>query len=121
MSQRQFNVRVLGLEQVLRDLNRMVDAQAQADIDGIAETYARKMAEESAAMAPVDLGGLRGSIASSPQESDDNIHIWEWGSNLPYATRMEYTHPTNKGFVRKAIWNNRQKYRDAVIKRIKRS
>lgn len=121
MSPRQFNVRVVGLEAVIRDLGRMVDAQAQADIDGIAEAYARKMSEESAAMAPVDLGGLEGSIASSPQQSDESIHIWEWGSNLPYATRMEYEHPTNKGFVRKAVWNNREKYRKAVIKRILRS
>lgn len=120
MSQRQFNVRVIGLEALIRDLGRMVDAQAQADIDGIAEAYARKMAEQASAMAPIDLGGLKGSIASSPQVSDDNEHIWEFGSNLPYATKMEYTHPTNKGFVRKSVWDNREKYRKAVIKRILR-
>lgn len=121
MTRRTIDVNITGLNELITELNGMVDATAIADVDGITEAYARKMAEESAALAPIDLGGLKGSIASSPQEADDDVHVWEWGSNLPYATRMEYEHPTRKGFVRKAVWDNRAKYRDAIKRRLRRS
>ena len=114
------NVKVTGLDDVLRKLDKQLGQQAVDDLDKITEAYARKMANESAEMAPIKDGLLRNSIASSPQVSDDDTHVWEYGSNLPYATRQEYEHKTNKGFVRKAVWNNREKYRAAIKKRITR-
>lgn len=112
------NVRVFGIEDVLRRLDRQIGEAAIRDVDRITETYARKMAQESADMAPVKDGGLRGSLASSPEVSDDSDHVWEWGSDLPYANRQEYEHATHKGFARKAVWNNREDYRKAVKKRV---
>lgn len=115
-----FNVTVKGLDEVIRKLDKQLGQQAVDDIDKITEAYARKMAEESAGMAPIKDSFLKNSIAASPQPSDDELHVWEYGSNLPYATRQEYEHKTNKGFIRKSVWNNREKYRNAVLKRITR-
>lgn len=112
------NVRVFGIEDVLRRLDRQIGEVAIRDVDRITETYARKMAEESAGLAPIDSGALRNSLASSPQQSEDSEHVWEYGSNLPYANRQEYEHATNKGFVRKSVWNNREDYRNAVKNRV---
>lgn len=112
-----FNVKVSGIDKVLRKLDRHMGDEAVSDVDKITEAYARKMANESSEMAPVKDGLLKNSIASSPQPSDE-LHVWEYGSNLPYATKQEYTHPTQKAFIRKPVWNNREKYRDAVLKRI---
>ena len=114
------NVSVIGIEEMIRKLDRHIGEQAIQDVDRITETYARKMANESSNMAPIDSGALKGSIASSPQESDESKHIWEWGSDLPYATRQEYEHRTQKGFVRKSVWNNRTPYREAVKNRLTR-
>lgn len=110
------SITISGLGQTIQ-LLQTLGVGAQGDLDGITETYARKMSEESAALAPIDTSALKNSIAASPQPTD-NVHVWEWGSNLPYAVKMEYTHATNKAFIRKAVWNNREKYRKAVIKRL---
>lgn len=112
-----FNVSVSGIDAVLRKLERHLGDEAVTDIDRITEAYARKMANESAEMAPVKDGLLKNSIASSPQPSDE-LHVWEYGSNLPYATKQEYTHPTQKAFIRRSVWNNREKYSNAILKRI---
>ena len=114
------NVKVTGLDDVLRKLEKQLGQQAVDDLDKITEAYARQMANESAGMAPIKDGLLRNSIASSPQQSDEDTHVWEYGSNLPYATRQEYEHKTNKAFIRKSVWNNREKYRAAIKKRITR-
>jgi hypothetical protein len=112
------DITVRGIDDMIRQLNRHMGEAAVADIDRITESYARKMAEESAALAPIDSGALKGSIASSPEVSEDSDHVWQYGSDLPYALRQEYENPTHKGFIRKAVWNNRNKYRDAVKNRI---
>lgn len=112
------NIRVTGIANVRRHLERLANAGFREDIANITETYARKMAEEAAALAPIDSGALKGSLASSPEQVD--TYTWSYGSNLPYATKMEYTHPTNKAFVRKSVWNNRNKYRDAIKNRVLR-
>lgn len=113
-----FSASVIGIDKVLRKLDRQLGEDAIADIDGITEAYARKMAAESAEMAPVKDGLLKNSIASSPQQSDEDIHVWEYGSNLPYAVKQEFTHPSRKAFIRNAVWNNRDKYSNAVLKRL---
>lgn len=114
----QTRIRISGLGSVSRMLDRLAGEGMQQDIANITETYARKMAEEAAALAPIDSGALKGSIASSPEQI--NEYTWQYGSNLPYATKMEYMHPTNKAFIRKSVWNNREKYRKAVKKRLLR-
>lgn len=112
-----FHVSFDGLSDVLHKLKEKGDQKTVRDIDNITEAYARKMAAESAEMAPVDTGALKNSIASSPQPADEP-HTWQWGSNLPYATRQEYEHRTKKAFVRRAIWNNENEYVDAIKRRI---
>ena len=120
MSGNNITISMPGLANVIRTFDALAGNAVLNDIDRISETYARKMAEESAAMAPVDTASLRNSIASSPQESTVE-HVWEYGSNLPYAIKMEYTHPTNRAFIRKTVWDNREKYRRAIKERILRS
>lgn len=108
---------VIGLDRTLKKFQNMSGQQAIRDVDKITETYARKMASEAANNAPVDTGALKNSLASSPQPSKQP-HVWQWGSNLPYATRQEFEHRTRKAFVRKAIWNNEDAYKQAVLRRL---
>jgi len=115
---RKLNVQVFGIDDVLKKFAETGGEPAKRDLEKITETYARKMASESAEMAPVDTGALKNSISSSPRKAEGEEIAWEWGSNLPYATRQEYEHKSKKGFVRKAIWNNRTKYREAIRNRI---
>lgn len=112
------NVSVSGIDDVVRRLDRLANAQLTTDLGNITEAYARKMANESAGMAPLDSGALKNSIASSPQKVDELT--WEYGSNLPYATRQEYEHSTHSAFIRNAVWNNEEAYAKAIKKRINR-
>ena len=111
------NVSVEGIDAVLKHFERLAGAEMAEEIDKVSETYARKMAKESAAKAPIKDGTLRGSIAASPQPGD-KLGEWTYGSDLPYARRQEYEHATNKAFIREVVWNNREKFRDAVLKRV---
>lgn len=112
-----FNVKIDGLGDVLKMFDSVGGQQAVNDIDKITETYARKMASDSAEMAPVDTGALKNSLASSPRQATEP-HTWQWGSDKPYATRQEYEHKTKKAFVRRAIWNSENDYVDAVKRRL---
>jgi len=109
------NVSIRGLDEVISDFTEK-GVKAQFKADKITETYARKMANESADMAPVDTGDLRTSIAASPRKLKP-AH-WEYGSNLAYARRQEYEHRSNKGFIRRSVWNNRTPYRDALRREV---
>ncbi|MEK5109839.1 hypothetical protein MHI57_24570 [Cytobacillus sp. FSL K6-0129] len=109
MSRRMFNVSVSGLGDTLRMLN---DRVATEEVGRVTETYARKIANDSANNAPVDTGALKGSLSSSPQKEEETV--WTVGSDLPYALRQEYEHASKKGFVRKAVWNNRDPYRNKI-------
>lgn len=109
------NVSIHGLDKVMR---KIADKETDSlyNVDKITETYTRKMANESAGMAPVDTGDLRASIAASPRRMQ--LGTWEYGSELPYARRQEYEHKSKKGFIRKSVWNNRESYRNAIRKEL---
>lgn len=109
MSRRVFNVSVSGLGDTLRMLN---DQTATEEVGRVTETYARKIANDSANNAPVKSGDLKGSLASSPEPESETL--WVLGSDLPYALRQEYEHASKKGFVRKAVWDNRDPYRNKI-------
>lgn len=109
------NVSVKGLDGVMKDFTvRGVKAQSRAD--KVTETYTRKMANDSASMAPVKDNVLRPDIAASPRRIGPAT--WEYGSTLPYARRQEYEHPSKKGFIRKSVWNNRTPYREALKREV---
>jgi len=108
----------VDISDVLKMFEDVGGDAVQRDINRITETYARKMAAEAADNAPVKTGALKNSLASSPRPSQDEDGVWEWGSDLPYATRQEFEHATKKAFVRKAIWNNEEQYREAVRTRL---
>lgn len=109
MSRRMFNISVSGLDETLQMLN---DEIATHEVGRVTETYARKIANDSANNAPVDTGALKGSLSSSPEQEEETV--WTVGSDLPYALRQEYEHASKKGFVRKAVWNNRDPYRNKI-------
>ena len=92
-------------------LSRLADS-AKQNVADTTEAYARKIANEAAEAAPELNGYLKNSITSSPTEVA--FGLWEFGSDLPYATRQEYEHATKKGFMRNAIEDNRDRYYDAV-------
>lgn len=110
-----FNVKVQGIEKVMQGFTQKALA-AQYRADKVTETYVRKMANESASNAPVESGDLRASIIASPRRISNAV--WEYGSELPYARRQEYEHATRKGFIRKAVWNNRTPYREALKREV---
>lgn len=108
-----FNVSVTGLDAIQQALD---PAAVARDIDRITETYARKMANESAHNAPVKTGRLKNSFPPSVRKESEGA--WSFGSDVPYATRQEYEHKTKKGFVRKAVWDNREPYRNKISERL---
>lgn len=112
---RLFSVRVTGMDEVLKTLDSDVLAW---DLDKITETYARKMANESAKGAPRKTGKLKNSFPPSVQKEEECV--WVFGSDLPYALKQEYEHRTKKGFVRKAVWNNREAYKNKIRERLSR-
>ena len=107
------NIKVNGINDVMKNFT-LKGIQAQGNADKITETYTRKMANESASMAPVKTSDLKNSILASPRRL--KIGAWQYGSELPYARRQEYEHATKKGFIRRAVWNNREPYREALRK-----
>lgn len=109
------NIGVKGVDKVMNDFSQRGLA-AQFRADKVTETYTRKMANESADIAPVDTGDLRASITASPRKIKNAE--WEYGSDLAYARVNEYENPTNKGFIRKSIWNNRTPYREALKREV---
>ena len=109
------NVKVEGLDVIMRKL-ASAGADALSNADKVTETYARKMANEAGAAAPVLDNELRPSIIASPRRIGPSE--WEFGSTLPYARRQEYEHATKKGFIRNAVWNNETPYRDRLLKEV---
>jgi hypothetical protein len=112
------NVRVQGVEEVLRMLGEQGARQLAQEIDEVTERTVRQMANEAAEKAPVKTGKLASSIPPSVNKLDEMK--WEFGSDVEYATRQEYEHSEKKGFFRKAVWNNREKFRTDVREVIQR-
>lgn len=104
-------MKVSGLDAVMKDFS-LAGIKAQGNADKVTETYVRKMANESAGMAPVDTSDLRNNLLASPYRLSPAA--WQFGGTLPYTRRQEYEHATKKGFIRKAVWNNRTDYRVAL-------
>ena len=109
------NVNVKGLDEVMRDFS-MAGIKAQGNADKVTETYTRKMANDSADMAPVKSGDLRSNLAASPYRLKPAV--WQFGGTLPYTRRQEYEHKTKKGFIRKSVWKNRNDYREALRREV---
>ena len=109
------NVSVKGLDKVMRDFS-VAGVKAQGNADKVTETYTRKMANDSADMAPVKSGDLRANLAASPHRLKPAV--WEYGGTLPYTRRQEYEHKTKKGFIRKSVWKNRNDYREALRREV---
>ena len=109
------NVKVQGLNEVMKDFS-LAGVKAQGRADKVTETYARKMANEAGARAPVDTGDLRANLIASPNRV--KAGTWEFGGTLPYTRRQEYEHHSKKGFIRKSVWDNRNDYRDALKREV---
>lgn len=109
------NVKVRGLDKIMNDFSQR-GFKAQNKADKVTETYTRKMANNSADMAPVDSGDLRANILASPRRLAPAA--WEYGGTLAYTRRQEYEHPTKKGFIRKSVYNNRNDYREALRREV---
>lgn len=109
------NVKATGVESTINKLT-IAGVKAKTASDRVAETYARKMANESADNAPVKSGDLRANLASSPHRI--SAGVWQFGGTLAYTRRQEYEHPSRKGFIRKAVWGNRNDYREALRREV---
>lgn len=110
---------VTGLDEVLRTLGRAGAEALAEEIDGVVERKTFEMINDARTMAPRKTGQLANSIDMVDQETKPMSRTF--GSDLPYATRQEYEHATQKGFMRKAIWNNRTPLRDEIKDAIRRA
>lgn len=113
------NIRVTGVEEVLRRLGREGAEQLAEEIDGIVERKTLQAINEARGNAPRDTGKLKNSIDMVDQETAPMKRVF--GSDVPYATRQEYEHATKKGFFRKAVWNARTPLREEIRDAINRA
>lgn len=109
------NISMTGLDAVMKDFS-VAGVKAQVKADKIAETYARKMANEAAALSPKDTHDLELNLLASPERVATGV--WQYGGTLAYTRRQEYEHSTNKGFIRRSSWNNREAYRNALKREV---
>lgn len=109
------NISVKGLDKLMNDFS-LKGIKAQGTADRITEKYTRKMANHAAENAPYKSGDLRANLLASPHRLGPAS--WEFGGTLPYTRRQEYEHKTKKGFIRKAVWDNRQDYRNELRKEV---
>ena len=105
------NIKVEGLDAIMRKFAE-AGSKATGNADKVTETYTRKMANEAGAAAPVLDNLLRPNLIASPRRIGPSI--WEFGGTLAYTRRQEYEHATKKGFIRKAVWDNRTPYREKL-------
>jgi hypothetical protein len=101
-----FSVSVTGVQSVLRRFGNRGAQQLTQEIDEVTERAVRTMANEAATNAPVKTGKLAASIPPSVEKVGEMD--WQFGSDVEYATRQEYEHSTKKGFLRRAVWDNRE-------------
>ncbi len=108
-------ISVTGIDALTKKLEGLTGATALNNADKISETYARKIANEAAENAPVKDNILAPALAASPERLEKGV--WQIGNNgVEYTRRQEYEHPTRKGFIRKAVWDNREAYREKLRK-----
>ena len=108
---------VKGLDAVMKDFS-LAGLKAQGRADKVTETYTRKMANEAGGYAPVDTGDLRANLIASPHRLAPAS--WQFGGTLAYTRRQEYENKTKKGFIRRAVWDNRTPYRERLREEIAR-
>lgn len=109
------NVKVQGVNKLINEFS-LRGMKAQGTADRVTEKYTRKMANEAGKNAPVKTGDLRANVIASPERLAPAL--WTFGSTLPYGRRQEYEHQTKKGFIRKAVWNYRNEYREELRKEV---
>lgn len=97
-----FSFKVEGVDGLV---NSFLMSRLSKQFDEEVERGARKMANSAAHNAPRDTGRLANSFP--PSVSKEKDAVWIFGSDLPYATRQEYEHPSMKAFTRRAIWDNK--------------
>ncbi|MGJ8731445.1 hypothetical protein ACRW9N_13450 [Listeria aquatica] len=87
-------------------LNRKLSAKLYENV--VAEESERQVhqsASKTARYAPRKTGALANSFPASI--SQKSATMWEYGSELPYATIQEFMNRTKAGFVRKTVQEDR--------------
>lgn len=110
--------KITGVQKTVK--TKFNDTKAEQDIDKITEAYARKIANEAADKAPILTGLLKNTLMDGVRRSSMSQRgIWELVAGTDYTVRQEYEHKTNKGFIRRSVWDNETAYKRAIEKRIK--
>ncbi|MBR1911940.1 MAG: HK97 gp10 family phage protein [Treponema sp.] len=130
-----FTISVDNTDKILKDLEEACE-RALEICGGKAETYAKKNC-------PVDTGLLKNSITHAVgghttsvqtykadrgdktgsysgtlgKEGDHTVYI---GSNVEYAEKNELNHKTKSGFLRSAIENHREEYKNVIQSELKK-
>jgi hypothetical protein len=112
------SIQLTGLDSLLHTLSGIPQTLVQ-EIDETVEMNVRRMANEAAKNAPVLTGKLAASIPPSVSKVADMS--WEFGSDVEYATRQEYEHSTQKGFMRNAANSSVPQLEKEISEAIKRA
>ena len=113
--------KVEGLDELNKNLNKLLKVSKNAVKEEITD-IALDLASKSSNAAPIDLGDLRGSLATPKKISE---FAWEVGSDLPY-TRIQheslwFNHPKGGGakFLERPFNENKKKYIKSIKDRLK--
>lgn len=96
--------RIKGLKR-LADKFDDLGENVKTGVEDVLERNALRMVNETKVNAPRDTGALVNSIDIIPKYNTPLQRVY--GTNLIYARKQEYEHPTKKGFFRKAYLKNR--------------
>lgn len=110
-----FYVDVKGVKEALEKAKEARTQLAQS-IGREVSNASRRVVNEAKKTAPRKTGMLVNSIDILDSKPFTRII----GSNLPYAARQEYEHKTLRGFFRKALFNERERFRQNLANIIKR-
>lgn len=111
-----FSVKVKGLDAALRSAKE-IPKKLVTDLDNETERSALRVVNDARSNAPYRDGLLRNSI----RVYDKKLLQRTIGSDRPYAQRQEYEHATRKGYFRKALYAERETFRSAIEKAIKKA
>jgi hypothetical protein len=109
------SIKVKGVKKAL-DALKSVQDELIRELDSEVERAAMRVVNEGRTGAPV----LTGQLANSINITDDDVMTRTVSSDKPYFARQEYEHPSKRGFMRKAMANAREPFRNAIGAILKR-
>lgn len=110
------NIKARGIGKALESATEIPKELLEA-LDEETERAALNVVNDARINAPRDTGALKNSI--KVYEKRKLVRVI--GSDRPYAQRQEYEHATKRGFFRKALYKERDPFRKAIERVLKKA